>query len=910
MHMLTKTIVLFLNKHLALIKRWLCPVANACAKIFQPLLPANTSSNKSPLLQFYLFLAIALAYYFTGKLGLMVPYKESVATLLWLPTGIATGALMRWGKISIPAIFVAAYFVERAMHLPPQTAAIIALGNTLAPMLTAYCLQNVRFSGTKFNTALVQQSDIAFLFIFSAVGMLLSATIGTFTLYASNTISANQISSVWLIWWVGDSIGVLLALPLVLNTNRTKLQQLKQLLFSRKGYPLFAWLSAFIFVELVISAMLPSLNKQLILSIFFILPVLIWTSYHFGIIGGSIVVITLSTVVVWITANGFGAFYSINADEGIFSLWVYVVSLVLTMLLISALQSERKLVEVALRKSEQKFRAVIEGALDGIITIDAKGKIVEFNPAAEQIFGYKKAAVLGKPLGDIIIPPSHRQMHEDKHSAYVATGKKHVFDQRLEFNAMRADGTEFPVELTIIALKDGSDSMVTGFVRDISLQKSTQLEIEKIAYYDILTGLPNRRLLIDRFHHAAVTTARLQNNGAMLFIDLDNFKLLNDTKGHEVGDALLRAVATRICSTLREGDTIARLSGDEFVVILENLDGTLSVAESQASDVAEKLLQALSQYYTLGQFEFSTSCSIGITLFNNHIIAFEEHLRNADIAMYQAKANGRNTYCFYDISTQRAVDRRFAIEAELHTAIKNEELTLHFQSIVNVNQQVIGAEALLRWNSASLGEVGPAEFIPIAEKTNQILMIGNWVLRSACLQIQAWSSRPHLQDLRISVNISAKQFLDTHFISYLQSCITEFGINPDSLKLELTETAVIDNIEDVIRKFKIISAMGVRISLDDFGMGYSSLGYIKKLPISQIKIDLSFVHDMLTDSNDAAIIQMILAIGKTIHCNIVAEGVENIAQFEALKDFGCEYFQGYYFCKPVNADTFERQLNR
>ena len=481
--MLTKTIVLFIDKYLAR------PIATAYTQIFTPKFAERLPSGKSFLDHSYLFLAIASAYYFTGKLGLMVPYKESFATLLWLPTGIATGALMRWRKISIPAIFVAAYFVERAMHLPPHVSAIIAVGNTLAPMLTAYCLQNVHFRGIKFNTELVQQSDIAFLFAFSTIGMLISASVGVASLYIVDFISADRVTSVWLIWWAGDSIGVLLALPLMLNINPSRLKQLKQTLFSRTGYPILIWLTIFILVELLISALLPSLNKQLILSIFFILPILIWASYHFGVIGGSIVVILLSTVVVWITSNGFGVFYSIDAGEGIFSLWVYVISLVLTMLLISALQSERKLAENALRKNEQKFRAVIEGALDGIITIDAKGKIVEFNPAAEEIFGYKKAAVLGKTLGDIIIPPNYRKAHEEKHADYVSTGKKHIFDQRLEFTALRSDGTEFPVELTIIALNDGTNSLVTGFVRDISLQKRTQQEIEKFAYYDILTGL-------------------------------------------------------------------------------------------------------------------------------------------------------------------------------------------------------------------------------------------------------------------------------------------------------------------------------------------------------------------------------------------------------------------------------------
>lgn len=842
------------------------------------------------------FVLVVLAYYVTARLGLMVPYKESVATLMWLPTGIAVGAIMRWGNISLPAIYAAAFFAELSLGLPFFTSVAIACTNTLAPFLAAYLLKK-----SNFNHSVIKQKDIVLLILVALLGMLVSATGGVLSLYLSGLTTPENITRIWFVWWVGDSIGVLLALPLVLNVGKKRMQ-----VQAHQYRQLFAWLMMFVIGEIVISSLVPSVNKQFMLSIFLILPMLIWASMNFGIVGGSLVVISLSSIAVWFTAQGYGAFYSVNMSEGIFSLWMFMVTLVVTMLLISVLQSERNLAEKALRENDKKLRAVIDGALDAIVSVNDAGKVVEFNPAAERIFGYKKEQILGKPMSEMIIPAQLRKFHDDGHRQYVLTGEKHMFNQRIEITGMRADGSEFPVELTLVSLKDEGLSLITGFMRDISVQKKAQQEIENFAYYDALTSLPNRRLLVDRFQHAVLISQRTKAYCALIFIDLDHFKLFNETKGHDVGDQVLIEAANRIQQVIRAGDTVARLSGDEFIVIIENLDTQQNLAYQQTSEVTQKLLAELNKSYYFDLFEFNASASLGVTLFNDDKLSFEEHLRHADIAMHQSKVAGRNTYHFYDQITQERVEKIFAIETALSVAVKNKEFHLHYQSIVDSNKTVIAAEVLLRWTHPVMGNIDPTEFISIAEKNNQIIKIGRWVLQQACQQLKAWENHPNLSKIKLSVNISAKQFLYINFIQELREMLGATGINPDLLKLELTETAVIENIDDVVNKINVLKKMGVSISLDDFGIGHSSLVYLKKLPVTQIKIDQSFVHDVLTDSNDAAIIQMVLAVGKTIHCDIVAEGVEQLAQFEQLKLFGCDYFQGYYFSKPVAVASFEQ----
>lgn len=842
---------------------------------------------------------VALAYFITAKLGLMVPYKESVVTLMWLPTGIAVGAIMRWGRVCLPAIYLSATTVELSAGLPLLTSLTIALTNTLAPLVTATLLKKFHF-----NYRLIKRRDILQMIAFALIGMLVSSTGGVLSLYLSGLIPQQSIVNVWFIWWVGDSMGVMLALPLIMNIGRERWSA------KHKYYELLVWLAVFAVGELLISYLVPSLNKQFMVSIFLVLPILIWASMNLGIVGGSLVVIAMSAIVVWFTANGYGAFYSLDIGEGIFSLWTFMTTLVITMLLISVLQSERNQAEKALLDNDKKLRAVIDGALDAIVTINSAGELVEFNPAAERIFGYKREQVLGRPMAEMIIPPAMRQGHHRGHQQYLETGEQHIFNQRVEIFAMRSDGSEFPIELTLTALNDGNLALVTGFIRDISEQKKAQQEIENFAYYDGLTGLPNRRLLADRFQRAALKCARTRSYCALIFIDLDNFKQLNDTKGHDVGDQLLIEVARRIRHAIRAGDTVARLSGDEFVVVIEELDNYYNVAYQQVNEIVQKLLAELNKTYLLGLFEFNTSASIGIALLNDDQQSFEHHLRHADTAMYEAKAMGRNTYRFYDQQTQESIEKTFVLESALPMALKNQEFYLNYQAIVDAEQHVVGAEVLLRWQHSVMGLISPADFIPIAEKNNHIIKIGHWVLQQACQQLKAWENHPQLGRIRLSVNISAKQFLYINFIQELREILADTGANPDLLKLELTETAVIDNIDDVINKIRVLKQMGVRISLDDFGMGHSSLVYLKKLPVTQIKIDQSFVHDVLTDSNDAAIIQMVLAVGETIQCDVVAEGVEQLEQFELLKSFGCRYFQGFYFSRPTEVSRFEQLVER
>lgn len=851
-------------------------------------------------------IAVGLVYYLSAQLGLMGPYKESIVTLLWLPTGIAVGAILRWGYVSLPAIFVAAALVELSLQLPLATSLGMASGNTLAPLLTAFLLKK---SG--FDHQLSTQRDILLMISFALLGMLISSVGGVLSLYLTNQIVSEKIFKIWFIWWMGDSVGVLLALPLLLNLSKKRV-----IANVPQSLRLLVWLVVFAGCEYLIVNRVDDLNKQFLLTAFLILPVLIWASMAFGIVGGSIVVISLCTIAVWFTAQGYGTFYSVDIGEGLFSLWTFMVTLVMTMLLISTLQSGRNAAEKVSRENEKKLRSVVDGALDAILTVDEHGRLVEFNPAAQRMFGYQREQVLGKLLSEMIIPPRLSAAHEAGHRRFVSTGEKHMFNQRLELEAMRADGSEFPVELTLTALNEDGLSLVTGFIRDISDQKKAQQEIENFAYYDVLTGLPNRRLLVDRFQHAVLLSQRMNAYCALMFIDLDNFKALNDSKGHDTGDQLLTEVAKRIQQSLRAGDTVARLSGDEFIVILEGLGSNISHAYQQASEVALKLLESMNSSYHLGLFEFNTSASLGITLFkedqsssfDTHL--FETHLRHADVAMYQAKAAGRNTYRFYDELMQDGLDKRFALEAALSTAIKHQELHLNYQGIVDADQNVIAAEVLLRWHHPVLGEIQPTEFVPIAENNNEIIKIGHWVLQQACAQLKAWESHPVMNKIRLSVNISAKQFLYINFVKELREIIASTAINPDLLKLELTETAVIDNIDDVISKMKMLKKMGVRISLDDFGIGHSSLIYLKKLPVTQIKIDQSFVHDVLTDSNDAAIIKMVLAVGRTINCDIIAEGVEQREQFELLKKFGCHYFQGFYFSKPLTVAGFENLVMR
>jgi diguanylate cyclase (GGDEF)-like protein/PAS domain S-box-containing protein len=472
------------------------------------------------------------------------------------------------------------------------------------------------------------------------------------------------------------------------------------------------------------------------------------------------------------------------------------------------------------------------------------------------------------------------------------------------------DGSVFPVEINANYFEFYGQPYVLGLVRDITERKQVEQQIRDLAYFDVLTQLPNRRMLMDRLSHALAASDRSQAYGALMILDLDHFKTLNDTQGHDVGDRLLVEVSRRLIANVRQQDSVSRLGGDEFVVLLEGLGPDEAHAASQAETIAEKVRFALNQPYALdvGGTTFHSTTSIGLALFRGQGASTEMLLKQADVALYQAKDGGRNLVRFFNPAMQAAIDSRMVMEAALRQALDKGEFRLYYQPQVDQDGGLIGAEALLRWLPANPGMVYPAEFIPLAEETGLILPIGKWVLDTACAQLKAWERDPRTQSLQMSVNVSARQFHQPDFVETVQQSLASSGINPSRLKLELTESVVLDNVDAVIRQMQQLNALGVSFCLDDFGTGYSSLSYLKRLPLDQVKIDQSFVRDVTVDPNDAAIVRAIMALSRSLGLQVIAEGVETQAQRDFLLANDCRAYQGMLFCRPIPIEEWASLL--
>jgi diguanylate cyclase (GGDEF)-like protein len=433
----------------------------------------------------------------------------------------------------------------------------------------------------------------------------------------------------------------------------------------------------------------------------------------------------------------------------------------------------------------------------------------------------------------------------------------------------------------------------------------SQARIEHLAFFDTLTELPNRTLLQERLETALATAVHRGNKGALLFIDLDDFKTLNDTLGHDTGDVLLQQVALRLSSCLRQSDTVARLGGDEFVVMVEGLGAEQEPAVAEAKAIGDKVLGAFLQPYNVGNYEYATTASIGIALFPIWSDNLDEVLKRADLAMYQAKAQGRSKMCFFDPAMQTSVAARAELQSDLGRALQNKEFELHYQPQVDSVGLVIGAEALLRWKHPRRGMVPPSEFIPLVEEGGLIGELGRWVLQTACFQLAEWATHPEMERLILAVNVSVRQFLDANFVDLVLDVIRASGVNPQRLKIEITESVMVENTEDTIAKMTTLKASGIGFSLDDFGTGYSSLSRLKRLPLDQLKVDGSFVKDVLTDYRDASIVRTIIMLGQNLNLSVIAEGVETEGQRKFLDKEGCCAYQGYLYSAALTAARFE-----
>lgn len=571
--------------------------------------------------------------------------------------------------------------------------------------------------------------------------------------------------------------------------------------------------------------------------------------------------------------------------------------------------------DVTERRKSQEQQRLLETSvsrLNDIVVIaetlpvgEPKPRIVFVNDAFGQHTGYAREEVLGHTHRMLLGPTPQRE--ELRRILSAVSGHRQV---RSELMIYRKDGSWFWVELEIVSVLTPSRDLAHWVIvgRDITQRKAAEDEIHHLAFYDPLTELPNRQLLLNRLGNVLTRSAYMQHQGALMFIDVDNFKVLNDTLGHHKGDLLLQKIATRLSACVRKTDTVARLGGDEFVVMLEDLGGDPEAATERARIVAEKILSCLREPFDLdGHLHYATS-SIGVTSLNGQHDNVSDVLKQADLAMYQAKTLGRNTVCFFNPDMQAIVSAKAAVSSDLRVGLQERQFLLHYQPMVDRHGRITGVEALMRWQHPERGLVAPVEFIPVAEETGLILPLGQWALETVCELLAGWAERPETAGLSVAVNVSVRQFRHPDFVDTVMAAIRRTGVKPHRLKLELTESLLADRMEITIAKMGTLKALGVTLSLDDFGMGYSSLSALKRLPLDQLKIDKSFVADLLTDPNDAAISRAIITLAQSLSLEVVAEGVETQAQRNFLMDQGCDQFQGYLFSKPLPIDQLERYL--
>ena len=563
--------------------------------------------------------------------------------------------------------------------------------------------------------------------------------------------------------------------------------------------------------------------------------------------------------------------------------------------------SKRKRVE-----SELRIAVTVFDSQQGMLITDVNDMILRVNKTFVEITGYTESDVAGQTTCMLRSDRHDAMFYADLWQDINNTGS-----WQGEIWGRRKNGEIYPEHLTISTVKD-KNGLLTNYVytfNDITKSKLAENEINQLVFYDSLTHLPNRRLLIDRLQQVIVSNAHSGLSSALLFIDIDNFKMLNDTLGYNMGDLLIHQVAQRLESCVRKCDTVARLGGDEFMVMLRYLSKNSLEAATQTESVGNKILSSLNLPYQLDTNEYLSSSSIGVTVFGGKEHAHEELLKQVDIALYQAKNSGRNRLCFFDPLMQESISARVSMENELRKAIDKQEFELYYQAQVDDSSCIIGAEALIRWNHPERGQISPAEFIPLAEDTGLILEIGQWVLNTACLQLKLWQQNMYTRNLFLAVNVSAKQFRQPDFIFQVQALVLQHDINPIYLKLELTESLLLDDIQDAVDIMKGLKIIGVKLSLDDFGTGYSSLQYLKRLPLDQLKIDQSFLRDIATDRDDKAIVRTIVAMAQSLNLGVIAEGVETKEQRQILLEMNCTHYQGYLFSKPIPVSHFDKFLN-
>jgi len=560
--------------------------------------------------------------------------------------------------------------------------------------------------------------------------------------------------------------------------------------------------------------------------------------------------------------------------------------------------TEQKKLEVQLLEEKNSavlsFETLLDATIEGILIFDENKKCILANKVAAELFGYSREEMIGKFALEFV----------DKSSHYLVKSYIKIENQKpYEANMLRRDSTIFPGILRGHNLILAGKKVRVSAIVDITDRKKYEEDILKLAHYDMLTELPNRLLLKKNIQKAIKRSDRNKEYNALMFIDLDNFKIVNDTIGHDVGDMVLIETAKRVESSIRDNDFVARLGGDEFVVLIDTSQKNRDLVINNISAIAQKILKSLETPYLIENYDFRITASIGIKLFNDDTLSMDELMKYADSAMYNAKAEGRNTFCFFNPKLQEIMEDKILLIDNLRKAIDSDSMSLYYQTQVRAHGKntIVGVEALVRWNSSS-GLVSPADFIPIAEESGLIIELGRWILDAAIKQIKEWEKDDEKKSWRVSINVSPKQFEDKTFMPTLEDALHNYDVDAGKIRLELTEGILIQNIEETLERLYLLKEMGISLSIDDFGTGYSSLSYLKQLPMDELKIDQSFIRDLIDDENDEIITQTIISIGNKFGLDVIAEGVETMEQYEKLISMGCKYFQGYLFSKPVEVE--------
>jgi len=558
-------------------------------------------------------------------------------------------------------------------------------------------------------------------------------------------------------------------------------------------------------------------------------------------------------------------------------------------------------------RSKTMLDQALESMVSGFLLLDHRHRVQHWNRRFEEIFPWMAGSMAEQmPFRKVLEMTVAHHLPEGSKAEHQQWVEQRLVRQRQSIGTHEQQTPDGRC-IQILERPTPEGGLVITY-HDVTDLRRANAEIENLAFYDPLTGLPNRRLLLDRLSQASVLAQRTGQLGALLFLDLDHFKALNDTLGHEVGDELLQQVAQRLRACVRVADTVARLGGDEFVIMLNELAPHGEEAARLAQRIGEKILRSLSEPYVLGPHSHQNSGSIGATLFGTTLQTATELLKQADIAMYQVKAKRGNGLCFFDPRMQVAINDRAQLEADLREALAQGQFTLHYQPQFTLEGGIVGAEVLLRWVHPERGMVSPAQFIAVAEESDLILRIGQWVLRTACEQLARWQEQPHGSHLQLSVNVSARQFRQIDFVRQVTETLQETGARAHLLTLELTESLVLDNVDDAIGKMHQLRTKGVRFSVDDFGTGYSSLAYLTRLPLHQLKIDQSFVRNLGARATDDVIVQTIIGMARNLDLEVIAEGVETQEQKDFLARHGCVQYQGYLLGRPMPAEALEAVL--